>query len=264
MWATLALTAALQLTPAQQGSLALTNVRVTYGVLGQERKDSKLLPGDIFVVAFDIDGLQIKDDGRILYSMGMELTNKEGKTQFKKDPQDLETVNTLGGTRLPSFARAVVGTDTPPGEYTLKVTVTDRAAKQTQQLVRTFEVVRPQLGFVRLALTYESGLDAPALAVPGQALLLNFATVGFKLDNKEQPNVAVEMRVLDENGKPTVGQAFTGGVQQVRDEYKAIIPWQFILHLNRTGKFRIVLKATDKNTGKSVEQELGLSVVDAK
>src|SRR5437667_7368751 len=105
MWASLALAAVLQTTPAQASSLAIKNDRITYGILGAERKDNKLLPGDVFVVSFDIDGLQLSpQDGKVQYSMGMELTDAQSKSQFKKDPQDLEAVNALGGSRLPAFA----------------------------------------------------------------------------------------------------------------------------------------------------------------
>jgi len=121
MWATLALSA-ITLAPAQ-GQLELTNVRITNGVLGQERKDTKLLPGDIFVVTYDIDGLKVKDDGRVRYSMGMELTRQgKAKPEFSKAPEDKDALLHLGGTRLPSYATAIIGTDTPPGTYTMTVT----------------------------------------------------------------------------------------------------------------------------------------------
>jgi len=57
MWATLALSTVLNLTPAQKNNLDFENVRATYGVLGHERKDSKIYPGDIYVLTFDIVGL---------------------------------------------------------------------------------------------------------------------------------------------------------------------------------------------------------------
>ena len=90
MWATLAIASALSLAPAQAGKLEIKNDRITYGILGQERKETKLLAGDVFIVTFDIEGLQVKDDGRVRYSMGMELlNNKTGKAEFTKEPQEL-------------------------------------------------------------------------------------------------------------------------------------------------------------------------------
>src|SRR5215469_8307877 len=78
MWTTLALMSALNWTPAQAGKLELKNDRVTYGILGQERKDTAYLPGDLVVLAFDIEGLTVKDDGQVKYSMSMELTDSKG------------------------------------------------------------------------------------------------------------------------------------------------------------------------------------------
>jgi hypothetical protein len=272
MWATLALTAALNLAPAQAGALELKNVRVTYGTLGQERKDAKeVLPGDIYNVAFDIEGLQVGDNGQVLYRMGMELT-KSGKKEpeFKQEPRDLEAFNTLGGSRVPAFARTTVGLDTQPGEYTLKVTITDRAAKQTKELTRTFTVVPPRLGLVQVSLfAYNDGkgvaLPAPPLGVPGQAVLLHFAVVGFELDKKkEQPNVVTELSILDEAGKPALPKSFSGTTTEVSAQYKKILPMDFNVQLNRSGKFKVVMKVTDKLANKTAEQSLDLTVVEQK
>jgi len=84
MWTALALTSVL----AAPADLDFKKVRATHGHLGQERKSNKYMPGDLLVLAFDVDGLQVKDDGRVLYAMGMEWT-KKGKTkpQYKQDPR---------------------------------------------------------------------------------------------------------------------------------------------------------------------------------
>jgi hypothetical protein len=272
MWATLALTTALNLAPAQAGALELKNVRVTYGTLGQERKDAKeVLPGDIYNVAFDIEGLQVSDDGRVLYRMGMELT-KAGKKdpEFKQEPRDLEAFNTLGGARVPAFARTTVGLDTMPGEYTLKVIITDRASKQKQELTRNFTVVPPRLGIVQVSLySYNDGrgtaLPAPPLGVPGQAVLLHFAVVGFELDKKkEQPHFVTEVSVLDEAGKPVLPKPFSGTTQEATAQYKKILPLDFTVNLNRSGKFKVVMKVTDKLANKTAEQTLDLTVLELK
>jgi hypothetical protein len=271
MWATLALATALNLAPAQSGTLQLKNDRATYGPLGQERKDSKVLGGDVFFVTFDIVGLKVREDGRVQYSMGMDLTNKEGKSQYKQDPQDLEAYNALGGDRVSAFAHIIIGTDTPEGEYTLKVTVKDRATGQSDTLTRKFEVIPRKFGFVQIGMSYQAPgrdvfLAAPPLAVPGQTFLVNFALVGFDLDKarKDQPNIETVMRILDEDGKPTLAQPYKGEAKEVTAEFKKVIPMQFILQINRTGKFKIELKATDKITGKTAEQTLDLTVIEPK
>src|SRR2546423_504161 len=120
MWATLALVSALNLAPAQAGQLSLTNARVTNGMFGVERKEPvKLVVGDSFFLAFDIENLQVGPDGRVSYSMGMTLLDKAGKPHYKQEPTDLEALLSLGGSSLPGNAEVNIGLDTPPGEYAL-------------------------------------------------------------------------------------------------------------------------------------------------
>ncbi len=271
MWATLAIASALSLAPAQAGKLEIKNDRITYGILGQERKETKLLAGDVFIVTFDIEGLQVKDDGRVRYSMGMELlNNKTGKAEFTKEPQELEAVNALGGSRLPAFALSEIGTETAPGEYTLKVTVSDLAdkAKPTTTLSRKFEVLPRKFGFVRVGLSTvpgdanEAGKPVPALFVPGQTFLVNFAVVGFDLDDKKNPDLSVEMRIVDEAGKATLAKPFTGDTKDVPATFRKIVPMQFLLPVNRAGKYTIELKATDRHAKKDAAQTLTFTVIE--
>ena len=94
---------------------------------------------------------------------------------------------------------------------------------------------------------------------------MNFAPVGFKLDAKTmQPNFQVEMRVLDEAGKPVLEKPFLGGVIEVPEKWKRVLPMQFTLGLNRPGKFRIALKIINKVANKTVEQFLDFQVVEPK
>ena len=90
MLTTLALLSALSLPANQTDKLTVTNVRSTYGVLGAARPDDKVLPGDSYVLSFDIEGVKVADDGKVLYSVGMEVTDSDGKAQFKQDPRDGE------------------------------------------------------------------------------------------------------------------------------------------------------------------------------
>jgi hypothetical protein len=277
MWASVALLASLNTAALPVDQVKLTNDRVTHGLLGWERKDQKqpkLYPGDIFVVLFDIEGLQTTDAGVVKYNMGMELIdNKNNKVVFRKEPEGQEATLSLGGGRLAASAQAAVGTDTPVGMYSMKISVADRAAKKskTVTLSRDFEVVPAELGFTRLIVTFppekadQQPLPAPAIGVPGQGYLVNFAPVGFTLDpKKKQPDVAVEMRVVDDKGESVLKEPFKGGATQVDEQFKKIIPMQFILSLNRPGKFKIKLKVTDNLTKKTAEESLDFVVVEAK
>src|SRR5579859_4004773 len=130
MLATLALMSSLAVAPGQAGDLKLSNPRPTYGVLGAVRKDNRILPGDVFFMTFDIENLKMDGEGRILYSMGMEVINPKGLSEYKRDPGERPPLfNVLGGNSIPAFAHAETTADTEPGEYTLKVTVVDNATK---------------------------------------------------------------------------------------------------------------------------------------
>jgi hypothetical protein len=269
MWAALALTTVLTTAPAQNDELALKNVRSTYGILGQKREDNKLLPGDLLVVAFDITNLTVKADGQVLYAMGMELTKKgKAKPEFKRAPQDLEAFNTLGGSTLPAFAMTAIGTDTPPGEYTLKVSVKDRGVKGAKEvtLEEKFEVLPLKLGFVQVKLTSGAGEPVPPVAVPGQSVLLHCALVGYKMGEKSKlPWVTFEMQVLDADGKPTVSKPFKGDIKAVPKGSPDMMTFApIILQLNRSGKYKVVIKATCNVSKKTTEQTLDLNVLSAK
>lgn len=268
MWTTVALVAALSTAPGQAspgaGQLTLSNVRNTYGFLGAERADDKLLPGDSYFVTFDIQGIKVSPEGKVLYSMAMEVTDAKGKVQFRQDPKDLETFNTLGGTQLPAFAHVDIGLDQPPGDYTVKVTVTDRTTKATQSLTRKIEVLPRAFGLVRPQLT-NGGSFVPPLGVPGQEYLIHFAAIGFERDKaKKQPNVSVEMTILDEAGKPTLSKPFTGEVTDNVPADAPAVPMQFLLKLNRSGKFRVELKATDLVSKKTATLRFPLTVIEQK
>ena len=262
MWTAVALTTVMTLAPAQ--GIELKNVRSTYGIMGETRKSDKLLPGDVLVVAFDIEGLKVKDNGQVLYSMGMELTMKgKAKPEFKRDPTDLEAENSLGGTTLPAFALSVIGTDSAPGEYTLKVTVKDRQGKTEKVLEHPFEVLKPKLGFVQVRLTAGNGDPVPPVAVPGQRVYVHCALVGFMLGKDKLPNVTFEMIVLDDAGKPTVPKSFKGDIKtdlKATPGMMTFVPRA--LDLNKPGKYKIVIKATCNNSGEKAEHTMNLNVLN--
>jgi hypothetical protein len=268
MWTTLALVAALSLAPGQSGQLTLSNVHSTYGFLGAERASPKFIPGDTFFVSFNIDGVKVDPSGEVLYSMSMEVNNSQGKSIYKQDPRDLTAFNSLGGSRLPAFAHVEIGLDQPPGEYTLSVTVVDRSTKSKQVLTSKFEVLPKAFGIVRLqtSMDPQGNMPAPSIGVTGQSVWVNFAAIGFERDKaKKQPDVGVEMRLLDESGKPTLAKAYTGevtGANSVPAEVQAL-PMQFLLALNRSGKFVVELQATDRISKKTTKLSFPITVQES-
>jgi hypothetical protein len=265
MWKTIALVAALVLAPGRADALTLSNVRGTYGILGAPRADTKFLPGDQFVLSFDIEGVQVDDGGKVLYSIAMEVLDTQGKSKFKQAPRDLETLNALGGTSVPGYAELKIGADQPPGKYQMKVTVSDRAAKTSQAVTRDFEILPKTFGLVRLTTTSdpEAAIPAPFMG-EGQTLWISFGAVGFDRDSKGQPNLTTTLRVLDDAGRPTIAKPLAGEVKDNIPKDVKVLPMQFALSLNRAGKFTVEVKATDKLTGKSATLSVPIQVLKPK
>jgi hypothetical protein len=266
MWTTIALAMTLGVTPAEAGELRLTNIRPTNGMLGSERADSRLLPGDIFFVTFDIDGLKLDDSGTMFYSMAMEVRDSKDKAVYKSEPQDLDAPAPLGGHSLPGFAHVDLGRDMAPGDYTLKVTVTDRATRATKFFEKKFEVLRPVFGLIQLKIAYDKDgqVPAPHIGVAGQSMWVNFNAVNFERGGGDQnPNIKLEMFVLDERGKPTLSGPIGGSITELPREF-SYAPTQFWLPLNRPGKFTVKLKATDNIGKKTAELSFPITVHDSK
>jgi hypothetical protein len=278
MLATLALMSSLALAPGQIGELKLANPRATYGVLGAVRKDAKILPGDVFFLTFDIENLKMDEEGKITYSMGMELVNPKGESEYKRDPLERPPLyNVLGGNRIPAFAHAETSAGTMPGEYTLKVTVVDEATAVKDKkgkvvkpgkavtLAQKFTVADKGFGLVKLTTSYDKDgiLSAPFGGMAGQSLFCNFWIVGFKRV-EGQPNITFEMKITDENDKPTLPKAMMGQINKGVSEDWELIPMNFILPLNRPGKFTVHLKATDLVTKKNTELKFPITVVELK
>src|SRR5262249_53477904 len=198
--------AALSLAPAQTGPLAVTNARMTFcGEFRPARPASKLLPGDLFYLVFDIENLKPDAEGRLQYAMGVQITDAAGKAVYTEKPVDNQTVLLLGGTKLPARVWWIVATDQAKGTYTCKVTVTDRQAKVTKTLEKQFEVLPPAFGIVYVYTTVDQDglIPAPLQGTVGQPLFIHFRVVGFARDAGKQPNVYIEARITDQNGKPT-------------------------------------------------------------
>jgi hypothetical protein len=263
MMTALALLATLQLAPGQTGDLTLSGVRLTHGILGPQRADNKFLPGDRLVVSFAIEGITTDSQGKVQYSTSLEVTDSGGKVILRQPAaRDLEAINALGGSRLPACAQVDIGLEQPPGEYTLKVLVGDRASRKSATLTQRFTVLPPALGLVQLTVSGDAANEVPAGPIgEGQTVWINALVVGFGRDNAtKQPKVALELRVLDAMGKLTMPKPFTGAVNKDVPANATSLPIQFLLPVNRTGKFTLELKATDQTSGKSATQTVPITV----
>jgi hypothetical protein len=259
--AALALGTAFLPAPAH-AALRLTNQRLTYGLWGAPRPNNKYVPGDECYLSFDIEGITISPDGKARYRMELIITNAKGEQLFRQKPQDQVVLASLGGKTLPAFANLDVGTKAPRGEYTLKVVVTDNASKETASLTQKVELLPPAFALVRPQLTLPGNAPTPPIAVAGQDVFLDFRVVGFgRAAGTGQPDVHLEMQILDEAKKPTLEKPFIGDVKADVPKEAADLPIHYLVKLNRTGKFVFRITAEDRISGKKTELSFPVHVV---
>ncbi len=264
MWTTLAVLTALSTTvAAETPSLKISRVRLTYGMHGPVRASAKLLPGGSLDIAYNVEGLTAAASGEVEYSTTLEILNKDGKSLFKQESKPEKTLLSLGGRQVPAMAHLDVGPQSPAGEYTVRVTVTDVVGKQAKTFSQQVQVMPPDFGIVRVTTTSDSeGKNPTAVPGAGENLWINFLAVNFGRDVKEkQPHITFEMRIFDDKGKPTTPKPFTGTVKSMVPENAVGVPGQFVIGLNRPGKFRVELKATCEVCKKSTELSFPLVVV---
>lgn len=242
--------------------LTLASPRFTRGVLGPTRGDTKVVPGDNLFLSFDIVGVTIDDSGKVRYRTGIEVTGPSGKSVFRQDPKEQTATCSLGGNRIAAFASVDIGRDQPPGDYTLKVTVIDGDSGKKAELSRSFEVGERTFALVRVSTSADAeGLLPAPTPGAGQALYVHFGAVGFERGADKQPNVRISLRIIDEDGRPTLGNFPSGTVNKNVPGDAVILPMSLPLLLNRPGKFSVQLIATDTISGK--EDRLSFPLVVA-
>jgi hypothetical protein len=259
------LVAAVAWTLMDAGGLTITNARSTYGTLGPVRRDARFLPGDDFHLCFDIEGAKANAAGKVLYSLGMEVTDSQGKVRFRQIPNDLEA-DAPRSKGLPACASIQIGLDQDPGVYTVKVTVKDRVSGATGEITRTCQVTPKAFGLVRVTVTSDAEGKVPAAVLQERKpAWINFAAVGFAQGKSGgQPHVSVVMRLTDEAGRSALAKPSMGEISKDVPANARALPMQFALEINRAGKFNVELTATDHVTGQSVNVSYPITVVKGK
>jgi len=265
MW-TAAAAMLLTLAPCQDGKLAITNLRATYGVPGLVRPDNKVFPGDVLFLSFDIKGVNLDADGKATYSLVTEIKNANGETEYKHSSKPVQVASLLGGDRITAFTQVDVGTKQKAGDYTVHITVKEPNGASASEKA-TFTLTPPKFALVQIqtAIDAERRSATPVFVV-GQTAFVSGAIVGFKRDDKDNPNIALEVSVVDEDGKMTTKDARKElfDAKQNLPKTATSIPLQIPVVLNRPGKFTLQVKIADTLSNESFELKLPISVSEPK
>jgi hypothetical protein len=262
MLTTLALLLAVPAAPAQNAGLVIDGDHFTYGYHGAERKEDAFLPGDVVFLGFNVRGMTFDQSGRASFTIAMEILDGSGMSQFKQAPRNEQAMDYLGGGMLQSVADVQIPLNAKPGNFTIKLTITDRSNNANQTLTRKVQVLPADFGIVHVHTSQDREGKAAVAPVGslGEPLYVNFGVVGFQRDGKKQPNIELAMRVLDDKGN-AAGAPLSGKADREVPESLMVVPLQFGLTLNRVGRFTVEVTATDKLSGKSAKVSLPIRVM---
>jgi len=227
------------------GKLEIVNVRGTYGYLGAKRPATGVLPGEVLHFSFDVKNLKLDANGRASYSIGIEIFDDKGELVHRQNPQISAAVSNFGGNVLPCSSHMQIPLDAKPGVVKWKVTVTDNAAKQKATLSGAGKTLAPDFGIIQVG-TFadrEGKAPAPPVGVVGSHLYVHFAAVNFGRKENKDLDLEATLRVLDDQGKPTMPQPLKGHVDKDVPAGAKILPLQFGLTMNRPGHYTIELTA---------------------
>jgi len=233
-----------------------TNVRTTYGELGAVRTDNRYLPGDLYFLAFDIEGITLSPEGKVSYTMTFEIADRAGKVIYKPEkPAESDEYFPLGGNRMPARVYVILRRDQEPGPLTCKVSVTDRGSptKVPKDLVRTFEVIPRTFGIIGVVTSYdvEGAMPAPPIGTVGQNMYVHCMLSGFGRGADKMPNAFAELRILDAANRPTLAKPIPAIVPKDLPATEDLALVRYLVPFNREGNFTVEVKATDATSGKT-------------
>jgi hypothetical protein len=263
---TLPLVLALSYLPAQEGKLEIVNPRSTYGHLGAPRPRTGVQGGDAFHFAFDVKGMTQDANGRVQYSMHMQVRNEKKEVIFNLGPRNATAINFLGGDTVPCAAHLEVPLDAEPGVHTLHVEIVDLPSGRKATFEAPGKILPDDFGLIRIGTFADADGRVPMspIGVVGETLNVGFSAVNFMRNQKtKQPDVSIALRVLDEQGKQ-VSPPLTGRANQDIPEDIPTIPMQFGVTLNRVGRFTLELSAKDELTGKTAQASFTIQVFELK
>jgi hypothetical protein len=245
---------ALAIAGGEPAGPAIVNMHPTYGHLGAPRpKGQGLLPGEIAHFSFGIQNLKADANGRVAYSIAIVITDETGKVIFEQKPAKSIAQHFFGGDTIYAAARIAVPLDAKAGPLNWKLKVTDRTTEKSIELKGQGKVLAPDFGLVQVG-TFadaEDRVPTPPIGVVGGNLYLSFGVVGFGRGNNKQPDINVNLRILNEQGQPVLAKPLTGHVNQAVAADVKVVPLQFGLTLDRAGQYMLELSAQDATSGKT-------------
>lgn len=246
------------------GQLKIVDVFACYGPRGPERKSLEAVAGDRVFFGFGVEGVQTDAEGKFDCLMELEIRDAGGAVLLKQQ-QPLRDTLALGGGSFPASSNLQFGPESPPGDYTLKTTVTDKLAKRSASFERTVTCKKSELAITNLVLFQdkEGKLPSSGTVVLGQQLHFRLLAVGFDR-TKPQLKQVMLVQTLDKEGRELAPKPIRVEVSVNDANVIATTPgvtFNGTLGMHRAGEFQIRLTLIDDVSERKTELLVPIKVV---
>ncbi len=243
----------ISLTLAKQFSapanLEISEIKARYSQYGPVRKSLEAVPGDIVHFSFRLKGIALdKDKKSDLFIEA--LTTDSSDNVISRHTSSTRTDLALGGPWLDGQVSMNLGSDMPPGRYTLSVTVIDQVSKGVASFERVVTCKSPEISISKLSffLDPEHKTAGSKIGFVGQTMYFSFNVIGVDSASKEK--LACVIRILDKTGAEVSKfprMPFATGLAKLLTRLPgSTLGGGGSLPLNRPGEFQIAISVVDE------------------
>lgn len=242
--------------PAVAGELEIRNPRLAWTTMGPRRESRSYLPGEKFVLAFEI-----VDDGKPL-ATGAKMTatgacrNAAGETIVAHKSEGMLKTSWRGSPAR-FVAELMLPQDAPPGDYTIEWAMEDAVTHKVASVRENisirpleFAIVNPQFKNDR-----NSSSPAPLVGAIHQTMISRVEVVG-ETREKAVARIEYQVEIVDSAGEVVCNQG--PDIVELNSKSRRLVA---VGTLEIAGEFTLRLTAVDIASGKKSSLEFPLIVL---
>jgi hypothetical protein len=237
-------------------------LRLTYG-LGGTTRPATVVAGEGCCLAATIGGLTLGRDGSVDCTLEGELLDPSGKQVIPFEAVRLRDPLAFGGRSITYLSRLRLSAGNVPGDYRLRMRVTDRLGSRASSGELKLEV-KPLETFSAVNPTIQCGRDctmAGSILTVGQYAFVNLFVGGYAVkDNR--PRITVTYSILDAKKQAVTPRPITLSVDTGEERSRPLDPKLDLLPAcldvwaNRPGSFTLHVDIHDEIADKKLIYDL--------
>ncbi|MBX7103930.1 MAG: hypothetical protein K1X57_07605 [Gemmataceae bacterium] len=227
-------------------SLEIRNIQACHGPLGPARTRLEVTPLEEVVYRFVVAGLKPAANGEFQFDIAYSMTDSTGKVVLS-DTGRHSVVAVMSGDATPATAAIQVGPTAPPGDYTLRVTVTDCNGGGDAHFSRRLTCKPGEFRAINPRFFHDAARTTPGPAggLAGQSIYLRVLAAGPKWEAGKS-SVALRVELTDLEGNTVSRQPVTTRREITEGGPFRGIGLETLLPLAKPGEYQIKLTVIDE------------------